>query len=131
MRAPSPPAGPPPVSTPVPADRAGWVRVAASKRYQADSVYRFTMGGGYRDLWEAEIELPRREMSMLECLVVAQGRLVPKGTLLDHAYGTGADVEESVVEVYVSRLRRRLKPFGVQIKAQRGLGYQLIAEPAE
>lgn len=80
---------------------------------------------------KAEIELPRREMSMLECLVVAQGRLVPKGTLLDHAYGTGADVEESVVEVYVSRLRRRLKPFGVQIKAQRGLGYQLIAEPAE
>ncbi|MEM6890416.1 MAG: response regulator transcription factor [Pseudomonadota bacterium] len=78
-----------------------------------------------------EIEVPRREMSMLECLVVANGRLVSKSDLLDHAYGVGADVEETVVEVYVSRLRRRLKPYGVQIKAQRGLGYQVLTEAPE
>jgi len=34
------------------------VRVAASERYQANRVHRFALGGGYRDLWEAEIELP-------------------------------------------------------------------------
>lgn len=78
-----------------------------------------------------ELEIPRREVSIFECLALAEGRLVSKSTLLEHAYGTGADVEESVVEVYVSRLRRRLKPFGVQIKSQRGLGYQLIAEARE
>ena len=75
-----------------------------------------------------EIEVPRREMSMLELLVLADGRLTSKTSLLEHAYGTGADVEDTVVEVYVSRLRRRLKPFGVQIRAQRGLGYQLFVE---
>jgi len=80
---------------------------------------------------EGEIEVPRREFSMLECLARAEGRLVSKADLLDHAYGTGADVEETVVEVYLSRLRRRLKPFGVQIKAQRGLGYQLRQETPE
>lgn len=74
---------------------------------------------------EEEIDVPRREMSMLELLVLADGRLTPKATLLEHAYGTGADVEDSVVEVYISRLRRRLKPYGVHIRAQRGLGYQL------
>lgn len=78
---------------------------------------------------DAEIDVPRREMSMLELLVLSDGRLTPKTALLDHAYGTGADVEESVVEVYISRLRRRLKPFGIQIRAQRGLGYQLVIEP--
>lgn len=77
---------------------------------------------------DTEIDLPRREMSVFECLFAANGRLVPKGTVLDHAYGVGADVADTVVEVYVSRLRRRLSPFGIQIKAQRGLGYQLLIE---
>jgi hypothetical protein len=34
------------------------VRVAASDRYEAARLHRFTFGGGYRDLWETEIELP-------------------------------------------------------------------------
>lgn len=76
-----------------------------------------------------EIDLPRREVSVLECLLAADGRLVSKNAMLDHAYGMGADVEETVVEVYISRLRRRLSPYGVQIKTQRGLGYQLLQVP--
>ena len=78
-----------------------------------------------------EITLPRRELSVFECLVIADGRLVSKSTLIEHCYGTGADVEDSIVEVHVSRLRGRLKPFGVQIKAQRGLGYQMLAGEKE
>ena len=34
------------------------VRVATSERYLAGRVHRFVLGGGYRDLWKAEIELP-------------------------------------------------------------------------
>lgn len=83
-----------------------------------------------RQLFAADIPLdvPRRELSMFECLQNAQGRLVTKTALLDYAYGVGADVEDKVVEVYVSRLRTRLKPYGIAIKAQRGLGYQLLVE---
>lgn len=77
---------------------------------------------------EAEIDLPRREMSVFECLLEAEGRLVSKSALLDHVYGIGADVDERVVEVYVSRLRSRLSAHGVQIKTRRGLGYQITAE---
>jgi two-component system OmpR family response regulator len=43
-------------------------------------------------------------------------------------YGTGSDVDESVVEVYVSRLRKRLKAFGVEISVRRGIGYAM-SEP--
>ncbi|MFK7755081.1 MAG: response regulator transcription factor [Sedimentitalea sp.] len=78
----------------------------------------------------AEIDLPRREMSVFECLLEADGRLVSKSALLDHIYGIGADVEDKVVEVYVSRLRRRLGPHDVQIKTRRGLGYQMRVGPA-
>lgn len=74
------------------------------------------------------IDVPRRELAVFECLLSSEGRLVSKTALLDYAYGVGADVEEKVIEVYVSRLRSRLTEFGVKIKAQRGLGYQLLAE---
>ncbi|GHA39960.1 DNA-binding response regulator [Amylibacter ulvae] len=77
------------------------------------------------------LEIPRRELSLFECLLNAEGRLVSKNSLLDFCYGVGADVEETVVEVYVSRLRRRLKPYGVSIRAQRGLGYQIMTSEAE
>lgn len=71
------------------------------------------------------LELPRRELSVFECLLTADGRLVAKNALLDYVYGVGADVEETVIEVYISRLRGRLRPYGIAIQAQRGLGYQM------
>jgi DNA-binding response OmpR family regulator len=72
------------------------------------------------------LDVPRRELSVFEAMVLSQGRIVSKSQLLDAVYGVGSDVEEQVVEVYVSRLRKRLKPYGVEIKMQRGLGYQLL-----
>ena len=75
-----------------------------------------------------ELEIPRRELSVFECLLLADGRTVSKSAVLDHVYGVGADTEETVVEVYTSRLRRRLKPFGIVIRTRRGLGYQMLIE---
>lgn len=43
-------------SSTIAADRT--VRVAASKRYQKGRIHQFLFGGGYRELWKAEIELP-------------------------------------------------------------------------
>ena len=74
------------------------------------------------------LDLPRREVSVLEALMSASGRIVSKTDILDRTYGTGADVEEMVVEVHVSRLRKRLKPHGLMIRTRRGLGYVLVAE---
>lgn len=75
------------------------------------------------------LDIPRREVALFERLLMAQGRIVSKQLLLDNLYGTGADVDEPVVEVYVSRLRKRLQPFGVEIKVKRGLGYLMQAAP--
>jgi hypothetical protein len=47
-----------PATAPAAAAAPKTVRVAASERYRAGRVYRFFMGGGYRDLWQAKIELP-------------------------------------------------------------------------
>ena len=78
----------------------------------------------------APAALPRRELSLLEILIGAQGRTVAKADLLEHVYGTGADVEEAAIEAHISRLRKRLKPHGLAIKVQRGLGYSLVEATA-
>lgn len=75
------------------------------------------------------LDIPRREVALFERLLMAEGRIVSKQLLLDSLYGTGADVDEPVVEVYVSRLRKRLQPHGVQILVKRGLGYMMQAMP--
>lgn len=74
---------------------------------------------------DGPLDIPRREVALFERLLMANGRIVSKQALLDSLYGTGADVDEPVVEVYVSRLRKRLRPFGVVINVKRGLGYML------
>lgn len=73
------------------------------------------------------LDIPRREIAVFERLLMADGRIVSKQLLLDSLYGTGADVDEPVVEVYVSRLRKRLLPHGIQITVKRGLGYMMQA----
>lgn len=106
-------------------------RAIPQQQLQTFGALKYDAAGRQLFAGDAEIDLPRREMSVFECLLAADGRLVSKTAMLDHAYGVGADVEETVVEVYVSRLRRRLSPFGIQIRAQRGLGYQLLHAAAK
>ncbi|MEM9639625.1 MAG: response regulator transcription factor [Pseudomonadota bacterium] len=71
------------------------------------------------------LDVPRRELSMLVALAQAGGRPVSKDALLNQVYGTGSETDEKVVEVYVSRLRKRLLRHGIAIRVQRGIGYAL------
>lgn len=71
------------------------------------------------------LDVPRKEIATLECLLERRGRIVSKQDLTTHVYGTGAEVDDSAIEPHVSRLRRRLEPFGIRIKTARGLGYML------
>ncbi|KPA21600.1 Transcriptional regulatory protein tctD [Shimia sp. SK013] len=71
------------------------------------------------------LEIPRRELAVLECLVERRGRIVSKTHLIDFVYGVGADVGDNAIEPHVSRLRKRLADHGVRIKTARGLGYML------
>lgn len=109
---------------------------ALSRRVVAPTTPNATIGGVSFDRTarmissaEGPLNVPRREVALFERLLMAEGRIVSKQGLLDSLYGTGTDVDEPVVEVYVSRLRKRLQPHGVQIKVQRGLGYLMQAAP--
>ncbi|MGB5559989.1 MAG: response regulator transcription factor [Paracoccaceae bacterium] len=71
------------------------------------------------------IDLPRREVALLECLVDHSGRIVSKERIADTLYGVGSDVDANAVELLISRLRRKLAGTGVTIRTARGLGYLL------
>lgn len=108
---------------------------ALSRRKQLDYGTRETIGklefdrGARQVTVDGDIlDVPRREMAVLECLLERRGRIVPKGQLTDYVYGVGTDVDDTAVEPHVSRLRKRLANLGIRIKTARGLGYMLEVE---
>lgn len=77
----------------------------------------------------ATMALPRRERRILEHLVAHQGRRVTKAQIFSAIYGIfDEDVEESVVESHVSKLRKKLRArLGYDpIESKRFLGYCLF-----
>jgi two-component system OmpR family response regulator len=71
------------------------------------------------------LELSGRELNMLELLMLSAGRIVSKERLSDQLSGLDDLVSDNAIEVYMSRLRKHLKPGGIQIKTLRGQGYML------
>lgn len=78
-----------------------------------------------RDAAGQPIDLTAREWVVLEALAARPGQIVAKPVLEDRLYAFGAEVESNTVEVYVSRLRRKLG--AAAIETRRGLGYRLAA----
>jgi DNA-binding response OmpR family regulator len=75
------------------------------------------------------VDLPRRELTLLELLLVQRGQVVAKQVLLEKLFGLDEEPGVNAVEIYVHRLRKKLEPAGVRIRTVRGLGYLL--EPPE
>jgi two-component system response regulator TctD len=69
------------------------------------------------------IELTRREFRLLELLVLTPGQVVPRERLMDQLFGYENAVNPNALELYVSRIRRRLKPSTLRIETVWGIGY--------
>ena len=65
-------------------------------------------------------------MKLVEALIEAPSHLMEKSRLFNRMYGLDQEASENAVEVHVSRLRKRLEPYRIRIKAVRGHGYQLV-----
>lgn len=86
---------------------------------------RFDAEGGGAWLGAEPLDLTRREAGVLECLTRKPGRIVSKESILAAAFPSDTDVAANAIEVQVSRLRRKLEPAGITVRALRGLGYRL------
>jgi two-component system OmpR family response regulator len=74
---------------------------------------------------ERRLELPRRELLVLEALMRRAGRTVERRTLQEEVYGMDDEIQSNALDAHVSRLRRKLDDVaaGVEIHTIRGIGY--------
>lgn len=69
------------------------------------------------------INLTAREWALLEAFIQRPGTLLSKAQLEDHLYAFGAEIESNTIEVYISRLRKKLGRD--QLETVRGMGYRM------
>jgi DNA-binding response OmpR family regulator len=76
-----------------------------------------------------EVELTKREFTLLECFMRHPGQVLTRDQLLDYAWPFGGIVTPNTVEAYVHFLRSKLGAgAGDRIATVRGVGYRM-ADP--
>lgn len=107
---------------------------AVARRYGAHQVPMIALGDlevfpserrVLRDTGE-ELVLSAREWAVLETLAARRDAIVPKSQIEEALYAFGAEIESNTVEVYVSRLRKKLGR--AVIETVRGIGYRIIID---
>ncbi|WP_341646811.1 response regulator [Thauera sp. SDU_THAU2] len=71
------------------------------------------------------LALTPRELAVLEVLLSRSGRPVAREALFEKVFDFDADARVEAIEIYISRLRKKLEGSGVAISTLRGLGYLL------
>ena len=71
------------------------------------------------------LSLSAREVALLELLMLKATKVVSKAKILEHLCSWDEEISENAVEVIVSRLRKKLNIFNIEIRTIRGLGYLL------
>ena len=71
------------------------------------------------------LALTPRELAVLEVLLSRSGRPVAREALFEKVFDFDADARVEAIEIYISRLRKKLEGSGVAISTLRGLGYML------
>ena len=106
-------------------------RIAAvARRYAGNPNPLITLGALKIDLAahaihgpKGQIDLSQREWIIFEALLQRPGQIVSKSQIEDQIYALDSEVESNTIEVYVSRLRKKLGKDVVQ--TLRGMGYRL------
>ena len=108
-------------------------RVAAvARRYSGNPNPQLQIGPLHIDLSArtvqragVSVDLTAREWALFEAFIQQPSALLSKSQLEDRLYEFGAEIESNTIEVYISRLRKKL---GRElIETVRGMGYRLAA----
>jgi two-component system OmpR family response regulator len=72
------------------------------------------------------VDLSPTEFRLLHVLLESKGRVLSKSFLLDEVWGINFETETTVVDTYISYLRKKLHRDGFEgIRTVRGVGFQL------
>lgn len=76
------------------------------------------------------VDLSAREFRLLELFLANLGRVMSKDNLIDQLCSLDEAVAPNAIELYVSRLRRKMDGASVVIRTVHGLGYVADIDPA-
>jgi two-component system OmpR family response regulator len=75
------------------------------------------------------VELSATEFRLLEALILRAGKVVTKDNLLATVWGIDFETNSTVVDTYISYLRKKFHKEGFEgIKTVRGIGFQILGE---
>lgn len=107
--------------------------LAVARRYSGRPVSRVRIGDLEIDAIDRRLTcagesilLSSREWAVLDALAARPGAVVSKAQIEEALYAFGSEIESNTVEVYVSRLRKKLGRD--HIATLRGVGYRLGGE---
>ena len=75
------------------------------------------------------LDVGPREWTVLQYLMLHAPKPVNKEKLLQSLTGWDKEITPNAVEVYVSRLRAKLEPYGIALRSIRGFGYRIEQRP--
>ncbi|GGC90880.1 response regulator [Halopseudomonas salina] len=103
---------------------------AVARRYRGDPNPLIRVGDLEIDLGDhlinrcgKQVELTAREWALFEGFIQRPGMLLSRAQLEDRLYAFGAEIESNTIEVYISRMRKKLGRDA--IVTVRGMGYRL------
>jgi two-component system response regulator TctD len=106
--------------------------MALVRRSRGSEYPRFNIGALQYDTVSKQFKLKDeflllspREHALLKILIQRTGEPVSRSQILDRIFSDEDDIQSSVVDVLVHRLRRRLEDSDIQVITYRGLGYVL------
>lgn len=71
------------------------------------------------------LDLTKKEFDLLSYLIRNRGRVLSRDEILNEIWGFEYDNDTRIVDVHIFKLRSKLTNTSIQIKSNRGVGYQL------
>ncbi|MGN6285997.1 MAG: response regulator transcription factor [Afipia sp.] len=109
------------------------LRRPSSVQYHTVRAGRLSFDFSHREASVAgrALDLPRRELLVLEALLRRLGRTVLRSALEQAVYSFDDEIQSNALDTHVSRLRRKLADAdsGIEIHGIRGIGYLLKPVP--
>lgn len=99
-------------------------RVRGDKHYYQFKSFEFFFDRHILKIEGERISLTPREFAVLSILIRQRNRTIDRNTLLERGWGMDTTSSQRSVDIIITRIRSKIKPYGGCIRTVTGYGYQ-------
>ena len=100
------------------------------KKQKTHTLANLTLDPNRQQLTQNQTPIPltAKEYSLISYLFQNQNKVITRTELIEHLYDETFDKDSNLIDVFISRLRKKLGKDGELIQTVRGRGYMLVVE---